>query len=265
MIKTPAAALAALLAVLAQPAAAQKTDGWETDGWEIIEAEGALIASASYESGQSFVVRCRDGKLDVLMTGVPVEADALSRWLEWTAASGVTQRQTWLSLPGRPVAFAARPVHVARILRKGGTPSIRLLATKATPQTRRYDLPLPSDGSGVDRVLAACNVRLDHPRDDLIEINPPIETPGVFPNIWGRMATPNYPNRGTAAGTGEVLFSCVVTATGALQDCRIERETPLDHDFGKETLVALRSSRLRLGPGVEPGRLIISRIRFRLD
>ena len=47
--------------LVAAPAAAQ-----DQDGWTLTEASGALIASASYESGQSFVVRCRNRRLDAL-------------------------------------------------------------------------------------------------------------------------------------------------------------------------------------------------------
>lgn len=254
------ALLSAALLVAVTPAVAQNADGWT-----VTEASGALIASASYESGQSFVVRCRDRRLDVMMTGVPIEAGSMTRWLEWTSTSGDRQRQTWINLPDRPMVFAARPVHVARILQKGGPVSVRLLPTIETPQARRYDLSLPSDGAGVEQVLAACKVRLDDPRDDLVEVNPPFEQPGVYPGIWEKMATPNYPNSAMSAGDGEVLFSCVVAEAGRLRDCRVEQETPPRVGFGQATLAALPSARLRLGPGVEPGRFVIARMRFRLD
>lgn len=257
MIAT-AALLSALLAVA--PAAAQ-----DTDGWTVTEASGALIASASYESGQSFVVRCRNNRLDVMMTGVPTEPGSQTRRLEWAAEGVERQSQTWLNLPDQPIIFASRPVHLARILRKSGTASVRLPPTAETPQARRYDLPLPSDASGVDQVLAACGARLDDPRDDLIEIDPPYERPDVFPDIWQRHATPQYPNSAMSAGAGDVLFSCIVAEAGRVRDCRIEMETPPRVGFGQATLDALPSSRLRLGPGVEPGRLVISRIRYRLE
>lgn len=261
MIQKPCIRLAAaLITALAAPAAAQSDDGWT-----VTEASGALIASASYESGQSFVVRCRDRRLDVMMTGVPAEAGSKSVWFEWTSAGGDRQRQTWLNLPDQPMAFAARPVHVARILRKGGPVSIRVLPTDETPRAHRYDLPLPSDGAGVEQVLAACKVRLDDPRDDLVEVDPPFERPGVYPVAWEKLATPDYPNTAMSAGAGEVLFSCVVAEAGRLRDCRVEQETPPRVGFGQATLAALPSARLRLGPGVEPGRLMIARMRYRLD
>lgn len=256
----PVSLLFAALVVAGGPAAAQ-----DTDGWAITEASGALIASASYESGQSFVIRCLDGKLDVMMTGMPVETRAGTRWLDWASQDGSRTRQTWINIPDRPILFAVRPVHVARSLQKSGPVSIRLLPTSETPQARRYDLPLPADGSGVDQVLAACAVRLDDPRDDLIEIDPPIEKPGVFPDIWQKHGLPNYPNSAISAGAGEVLFSCIVAEGGRLRDCRIERESPPRVGFGQASLTSLRSARLRLGPGVEPGRLIISRQLYRLD
>lgn len=256
----PVSLLFAALFVAGGPAFAQ-----DTDGWAITEASGALIASASYESGQSFVIRCLDGKLDVMMTGMPIETGLQFRKLEWASEGGEHQRQTWINLPDRPMVFAARPVHVARILRKGGAASVRLLPTAEMAQTRRYDLPLPSDGSGVDHVLTACEVRLDDPRDDLIEIDPPIEKPGVFPDIWQKQAFPAYPNSAMSAGAGDVMFSCIVADSGRLSECRVERETPPRVGFGPATLTSLLSARLRLGPGVEPGRLIIGRQLYRLD
>lgn len=255
---TAAFLLSALLVVA--PATTQ-----DQDGWTLTEASGALIASASYESGQSLVVRCRNKRLDVMMTGVPTESGAQTRRLEWAAQGGEHQRQTWLNLSDQPMIFASRPVHVARILRKGGTASVRLPASSETAQAHRYDLPLPSDADGLDQVLAACEARLDEPRDDLIEIDPPYERPGVFPDIWQRHATPQYPNRAMSAGAGEVLFSCIVAEAGRLRDCRIEMENPPRVGFGQATLDALSFSRVRLGPGVEPGRLVISRTLFRLD
>ncbi|MNR62170.1 hypothetical protein D3C85_1841110 [compost metagenome] len=68
-----------------------------------------------------------------------------------------------------------------------------------------------------------------------------------------------------SAGAGEVLFSCIVAEAGAMKDCRIERETPSGVGFGQATLAALPAARLQLGPGVEPGRFIVSRMRYRLD
>lgn len=260
MNPAPAALLLAALLVAAGPAAAQ-----EGDGWTVTEANGALIASTSYESGQSFVVRCRDRRLDVMMTGVPAESRAGTRRLEWGSEGGDRQRQTWINLPDRPLVFAGRPVHVARILRKGAPVSVRLLPTSEMPQARRYDLPLPSDGSGVDQVLTACKARLDDPRDDLVEVDPPSEQPGASSDIWEKMATPNYPNGAVSAGGGEVLFSCVVGEAGRLRDCRVEQETPPRVGFGQATLAALPSARIRLGPGVEPGRLFVSRMSYRLD
>lgn len=50
-----------------------------------------------------------------------------------------------------------------------------------------------------------------------------------------------------------------------MRDCRIERETPPGVGFGAATLAALPAARLHLGPGVEPGRIIVSRMLYRLE
>lgn len=82
------------------------------------------------------------------------------------------------------------------------------------------------------------------------------------------MARPNFPDKGQRAGieTANVLFNCVVGERGALRDCRAETEIPADPGgFVEEVLKALPSAQLKLGPGVEPGRIVVSRISFRLD
>lgn len=249
----------ALLAGLASSAAAQ-----DSDGWDMTRIDNGLIASVDYASGQTFMVVCRGRQLDVIMNGVPVDAEGKIRWLEWTTADGQS-RQTWINAPGRPLISAARPAHVARLLKLGGALSVRLLPTEQLEQVHQYDLPLPTDSSGVDQVLTACQVRLDDPRDELVEIEPPFERPGVLGDIYRKAPRPDYPPSAMSAGAGVALFSCIVAEAGAMKDCRIERETPSGVGFGQATLAALPAARLQLGPGVEPGRLIVSRMLYRLE
>lgn len=259
MIRQTILLAAALSATVALPSAAQ-----DDDGWDVTEADGAVLASAAYETGQAFVVRCRKGRLDVMMTGTPADPEDRTRWLEWSAPGG-SARQTWISTPGQSLIFAVRPIHVARLLKEGGALSVRLLPTEHSPQPHRYDFQLPQDSGGIDQVLTACKTRTDNPRDALIEVEQPFERPGVPANIQRIMPTPAYPTSAMSAGSGEVLFSCVVAKNGSLDECRIEMETPPDVGFGRATLLALSSARLRLGTGVEPGRLYVSRIRYRLQ
>ena len=257
-LRNPIRLAAAMLAFLASSAAAQD------DGWDMTRIENGLVASIEYASGQTFMVSCRGRQLDVVMGGVAVDSEGKTRWLEWSTAAG-KPRQSWINVQGRPLITAARPVHVARLLKQGGVLSVRLLPTEQVRQVHQYDLPLPTNAGGIDQVLSACQVRVDDPRDDLIEIEPPFERPGVLTNIQRKMARPNYPPSAMSAGAGEVLFSCVVAEDGAMRDCRIERETPPGVGFGAATLAALPAARLHLGPGVEPGRIIVSRMLYRLE
>lgn len=261
MNAAPASLLFAALLVAVGPATAQ-----DADGWDLTRTDSALMADVSYASGQSFTVRCREGRLDVMMGGLPVESGNSSRWLEWSGGGVNAQRQTWLNIPEAPLIFAARPIHAARLLRQGDEVSVRIMQTAVQP-AQRYNLTLPSDPTALDQVLAACTVRLDDPRDAAAEIDAPFEQPGVFPNIWQQLPLPQYPSKAAGAGieSGSVLYNCVIGERGALRDCRIETETPANADFGKSTLQALRSARVRLGQGVEPGRLIVSLIRFRVE
>ena len=259
ILKNRSRLAAALLVVLASPAAAQ-----DDDGWDMTRLENGLVASVDYASGQTFMVVCRGRQLDVIMNGVPVDAEGKTRWVGWATPSGEA-RQTWINAPGRPLISAARPAHVARLLKQGGVLSVRLLPTEQVQQVHQYDLPLPTNASGIDQVLAACQVRVDDPRDELVEIEPPFERPGVLGDIYRKMPRPDYPPSAISAGAGQVLFSCVVAEAGAMRDCRIENETPPGVGFGPATLAALPSARLRLTPGVEAGRIMVSRMLYRLD
>lgn len=249
----------ALLAALASSAAAQ-----DDDGWDMSQIENGLVASVAYESGQTFVVSCRGKTLDVAINGVPVDSRGTIRWLEWVTSAGAP-RQTWINVPGRPLIFAARPSHVARLLKQGGALSLRLLPTEHISKIHQYNLPLPTNASGIDQVLAACDVPQDDPRDDLTEVAPPFERPGVLGNIYRKIPPPSYPPSAISAGDGEVVFSCIVVDDGAMRDCRMDRETPPGVGFGQATLASLPTARLKLGPDVEPGRLVVHRMRYRLE
>ena len=78
ILKNRSRLAAALLVVLASPAAAQ-----DDDGWDMTRIENGLIASVEYASGQSFMVVCRGRRLDVIMNGVPIDAEGKTRWVGW--------------------------------------------------------------------------------------------------------------------------------------------------------------------------------------
>lgn len=224
-------------------------------------SDQGLLASVSYQSGQSLALRCFNGRLEALMTGLPIATEAGVRTMDWDQGD-YAGRQTWINIPGRPAVVSTRPLHTARLFKNGGAISLRLPASGEASTAQRYELALPSDSSGVEDVLKACNANTDAPRDSMMEIQPPLDREMSVSAIWSQEPTPDYPSRAANLSGGAVLYSCVVAERGALQNCRIEAENPPNVGFGAEALKALRTARLRLGPGVEPGRLTISRLLF---
>lgn len=63
------AVIAAVLAMTSAPALAQDAG----DDWDLTvdEAQGVTLATVGYSSGQALAVRCLNGDLDVLVSGLP--------------------------------------------------------------------------------------------------------------------------------------------------------------------------------------------------
>lgn len=238
----------------------------ETDGWDMAQTDKGPIASISYEGGQSLILRCFNNRLEALLVGFPVEAGPGVRPLTWTQ-NGQAERQTWINVPGQAVMAAIRPGRVARLFHQGGDLIIEpssMVPVEPNQPRERVRLPLPSDNSAIDAVRVACGTDPDAARDGLLETEPSFPRPPSLRETWAQSPAPDYPAKAMRLSHGEVIYSCVVAAQGALEDCHIETENPPNADFGAEALKALRKARLRLGPGVEPGRLTVSRLVFSL-
>lgn len=253
--------LALPLLLAGAPAPAQATDGWD-----MAQTDKGPVASISYEGGQSLILRCFNNRLEALLVGFPVEAAPGLRPLTWTQ-NGQEERQTWINIPGQAVMAAIRPGRVARLFHQGGDLVIHPSSTTPVEPGRpreRLRLPLPSDNSAIDAVRDACGPDPDSARDGLLETEPSFSRPASLREIWASAPAPAYPSRAMRLSHGEVIYSCIVAAQGALEDCRIETENPANAGFGAEALKALHRARLRLGHGVEPGRLTVSRLVFSL-
>ena len=70
--------------------------------------------------------------------------------------------------------------------------------------------------------------------------------PAVIENpSWSRPPMPEFPPRGLSMDSdGQVVLRCGFTDTGALRDCVIEQETPVEADFGAAALAATGTARL---------------------
>ena len=256
------AVLAALIGLLASPASARQTG----DGWDLIVDEGQnmSMAVAAYSSGQTLAVRCRDGDLELLLSGLP-PLEGETRRVEAAYSDGRVEAGAWLTGGDGSLVFSPVPRLDARRLRQGGPLqlSVAVSADYEAP-LRRYALDLPSNSANLDQVLGGCGAGQPDPRDDLVRWSIPAGAGGDF---WRRQPAPRYPEAAAHLGSGLVVFSCIAAGDGRLTDCRTERESHHRRfGFGEEALKSLRAARIAPADdgGPPAGRLVIATIRFRL-
>ena len=265
-----AAIVAVAVAFIASPANAQQPG----DGWDLIvdESQDMMLAVAGYSSGQTLAVRCRDGDLELLLSGLPppqgVPPQTLeggTRRIEAAYSDGRVDAGYWLSSGDGSLVFSPVPRLDARRLRQGGALELSV-AVDADPTAplRRYALDLPTDTANLDQVLAGCGAGRPDVRDDMIRWSIP---PGSGGDFWRRQPAPRYPEAAGHLGSGLVVFSCIAAGDGRLTDCRTERESHHRRfRFGEEALKSLRDARIAPADdgGPPAGRLIVATIRFRL-
>lgn len=265
-----AVVIASAIALLAAPATAQQPG----DGWDLIVDEGQnmMMAVAAYSSGQTIAVRCRDGDLELLLSGlpplegeVPQTLEGGTRRIETGYSDGRVEAGYWLTSGDGSLVFSPVPRLDARRLRQGGALqlSVAVNPDPAAPP-RRYALDLPTDTANLDQVLAECGAGHPDARDDMIRWSVP---PAASASFWRRLPTPRYPQAGVQVASAFVVFSCIAAGDGRLTDCRTERESHHRRfRFGEEALKSLRDARIAPADdgGPPAGRLIIATIRFRL-
>lgn len=255
------AVLAAVLAMATAPAFAQEAG----DDWDLTvdEAQGMMLATVGYSSGQTLAVRCMGGDLDLLIAGLP-PMEGVSRRIEATYADGRTEAGGWFTANDGSLIFSPAPAMDARRLRQGGPLQLSVaLEFPVTSPLRRYALDLPAQSANLDRVLDACGAGGSDPRDDLIRWNQPVDMTG----LWRRQPAPMYPEAAVHLGAGFATFSCVVAEGGRLTDCRTERESHARrYGFGESSLRSLRDARVAMAEegGPPPGTLLLGTIRFRV-
>ncbi|MBW8302863.1 MAG: energy transducer TonB, partial [Brevundimonas sp.] len=255
------AVIAAILAVAASPAVAQDAG----DDWDLTvdEAHNMMLATVGYSSGQAIAVRCREGDLDVLISGLP-PMEGAGRRIETAYADGRVESGLWLAAGNGALIFSPAPRLDARRLRQGGPLqlSVALESPPAGP-LRRFALDLPARSVNLDQVLEACGEGRPDPRDDLIRWT----QPDGMTDLWRRQPAPMYPEAAVHLGAGFATFSCVVAEGGRLTDCRTERESHARrYGFGESAMRSLRDARVAPadegGPPV--GMLLLGTIRFRI-
>lgn len=222
----------AALAMVGQPLES------DDDAWDMTDyAEHGRVASVAWASGQAVLVRCKVGRLDVVLNGLP-PADTRSRRIEMTLGEVGPEIQHWAAAPGSPIASPPEPARIARLLASGGDLLLRdLSAGGETP----YALPLPSNGAGVRDVLQTCNQPTTGEHDRLPRLT---ETA----TGWARYGAVNFPPRFGQASflEAEARLGCLVDADGRPSSCWVESETPQGKGVGVAAVASTMSARFKI-------------------
>lgn len=202
------------------------------DDWDLGHdpARKLTMAAVTFDSF-GVAVRCLDGTLSVLMSGLPPASG------ERLIAYGLDKPphpSHWISGTAGTTAFALWPRSVARDLSKGGQ-----LTVDATDGelTRRYVVDIPGSETSIDSVLQACG------RDPAAQTEAP--SGESFAGLrWDRQPQIMFPHRANSDFALAAL-RCDVIASGHLRRCRIESEFPEGGGFGRAaTLGAHQSGRV---------------------
>lgn len=235
------------------------------DDWALAidPAQRLTTASIAYSSGQSVIVTCRAGDLNVIVRGLNPDA-GLSRYAEVAIDQRPLDAQNWFHLGDGAAILSGTPAFHARQFRNGGVLGFGVGPSGLHPHvTQRFVMELPDRSEGVDQVLTACGVPLSDPRDSLPRWNS-FAFPGDSP--WVRMARPEFPAAAAAAGieTGFAVSSCIIGPRGEPLECRVEKESDPRAGFGNAAVRALRSARVVVNGegGAVPGQVLVGTMRF---
>lgn len=242
---------AAALMLAAGPALAQDGDDWD---FGVDPARDVAVAAVTFENF-GVAVRCMNGALSVVMSGLPVGSG--ERYIGLSVDDGPEDETVWVSGPNSNTIFAVWPRHFARVLARGGRLGLRAYEGD---QVSRYAVDLPPSPSAVDQVFQACGETLETARSA-----PRAES---FAGLeWIRRPSPSFPGRARYA-TGLAALTCTARRDGGLRDCRAESEFPEGSGFGRAAVLGAHRSG-KVGP-VEPGadidgRRIVFTVRYWVD
>lgn len=242
-------AACALLLAVACPAAAQDVP----EDWDLGRApdQNLTIAAVSFENF-GVAVRCRNGILGVMVSGLPPAAGV--RRIGYSMAGSPEKETTWVGAGEGRTAFAIWPASVARDLRHGGRLS---LGVPEAGRVKRIVVDLPASPSAIGQVFEACDRELPNDAPAALDL-PEREDMGGL--MWRSAPQPSFPDTGSESGIAAVI--CGVDAAGALRGCRAESEFPEGGGFGRAaTLGAHRTGRVAIRQG-ETGPLAGRRISF---
>ncbi len=245
------------LAILPLVAFATSTVAQDSEDWAFATDARAkvTVAGLATTAGVTVAVRCVDGGLEAIMTGLPA-IDAEERRIGVGIGDEPIHDETWNVAINNTVAVSQLPAPFARRLRNGGALNLRFAGGGEGGRDLRYIIDLPPSPAAIDRTLAACDRPLVDPRDAELAA---IGDGGLPVNLnWERRPRPRYPSDMRYA-KGFAVVTCMASSDGAVRDCVVETEHPRDGGFGRATLDGTRNARLvnTLDPGapISPARV----------
>lgn len=198
------------------------------------------LAGLATTTGINVVVRCVDGGLEAILTGLP-PIDAEERQIGVGFGEEPINDQRWNVAIDNTVAVSELPASLARKLREGGQMQLRFVAAGEDGRTIRYVIDLPPSPTAIDATLTACGRPLVDPRDLELEA---VGDNGLPADLeWLRRPRPSHP-RPMRYTKGFAVVTCMAERDGGLRDCIVETEHPRDAGYGEATVRATRSARL---------------------
>lgn len=113
------------------------------------------LAGLATTTGINVVVRCVDGGLEAILTGLP-PIDAEERQIGVGFGEEPINDQRWNVAIDNTVAVSELPASLARKLREGGQMHLRFVAAGEDGRTIRYVIDLPPSQTAIDATLTAC-------------------------------------------------------------------------------------------------------------
>ncbi len=230
------------LPLVAMASSAIAQDPAPTD-WDIARdpARKVVVAHTAFDVGVGIAVRCVDGGLEALISGLP--ADTAEQRVIGVAFPGDERLsdQQWNVAVDNTIAVSSMPAPFARKLREGGQLQLRVAGGAEGGRNLRYVLDLPASNSAIDETLTACDRPLVDPRDAAWA---DVGDNGLPTNLqWLKRPRPTYPGV-PKYERGFAVVTCIADPEGRPQDCVVETEHPRDAGFGQATLRAAREARL---------------------
>ncbi|MDP3400590.1 MAG: energy transducer TonB [Brevundimonas sp.] len=259
-------AAAALAIAMATPGLSRAQDAG--DDWDLVQDPGRSLTMAllAYDSGPAVAVRCADGRLEVLVSGLP-ESSEQTVTLELGFGDEELRTTTWWrsEIPG--IYASTRPGQIARRFRQGGALNIVVPGEEGEAR-RRFVMDLVPSASAINTVLTDCGQPIV---DTRVPSDPWVIDYDQERLSWQRRPTPDFPALAVNRSSwGLVFLSCIIMPDGTVRQCQVDSEEPPNLGFGEEALASARTARgapytPTNAEQAEHGRLIHFTIAFRLQ